>query len=414
MQKAHFDQLLNTILDSHEGTADLFFIVGRPFQVEAFGKLKPVEVKPSVKTLTPFQVERIVNRLIGHDARLVRDLVETGSCDSSYAVPGRCRLRVNIFRQRGNYGIVMRILATKIPTVEALNLPTIFGRMTAEKTGLILVTGATGSGKTTTLAALLNEFNEKLPGHIVTLEDPIEFVHPHKTSTFCQRELGNDFNTFATGLRAALREAPKVIFVGELRDRETTEIAITAAETGHLVVSTLHTINAGQSINRILGMFEQAEQTQMRQRLAETLRYIVAQRLAPKIGGGRQLVMEIMGSNLRTRETVLLGESDERSFYDITAASATYGWQTFDQSILASFKAGLIDEETALAYASRKPIVMRGVDAHKHTLGEGKDENSGLRMAGIHPEPVAPPLSGIAASPPMPAPGTLQMTKPGR
>ena len=406
MQKAHFDHLLNVILNSHEGIADLFFIVGKPFQVEAFGKLKPVVVDPPVETLTPFQVERIVNRLVGHDPRLVRDLVETGSCDSSYSVGNRCRLRVNIFRQRGNYGVVMRILATKIPTFGALNLPPIFGKMTGEKTGLILVTGATGSGKTTTLAALLNEFNEKLPGHIVTLEDPIEFVHPHKAATFCQRELGNDFDKFATGLRAALREAPKVIFVGELRDRETTEIAITAAETGHLVVSTLHTINAGQSINRILGMFEQAEQTQMRQRLAETLRYIVAQRLAPKVGGGRQLVMEIMGSNLRTREAVLLGENEERSFYDITAASATYGWQTFDQSILASFKAGLIDEETALAYASRKPVVMRGVDAYKHTQHQG-EQSSGLRMTSLSDEPpVAPPLP-----PPVAPPLNLQLVK---
>ena len=411
MQKAHFDHLLNTILDSHEGTADLFFVVGRPFQVEAYGKLKPVEVDPPIRNLTGFQVERIVNRLIGHDSRLVRDLIETGSCDTSYAIAGRCRLRVNIFRQRGNYGIVMRILATKIPTVGALNLPPIFEKMTAEKTGLILVTGATGSGKTTTLAALLNEFNEKLPGHIVTLEDPIEFVHPHKVSTFCQRELGNDFNTFATGLRAALREAPKVIFVGELRDRETTEIAVTAAETGHLVVSTLHTINAGQSVNRILGMFEQAEQTQMRQRLAETLRYIVAQRLAPKTGGGRQLVMEIMGSNLRTREAVLLGEDEQRSFYDITAASQTYGWQTFDQSILTSFKAGLIDEETALAYASRKPVVMRGVDAYKHAQGEGKDENSGMKMAKLNNDSSVPPPPVPKAPVSAPTLANLQMAK---
>ena len=403
MHKAHFDQLLNTILDSHEGIADLFFIVGRPFQVEAYGKLKPVTVDPPIPCLTPFHLERIVNRLVGHDPRLVRDLVESGSCDSSYAVGNRCRLRVNIFRQRGNYGVVMRILATKIPTLDALNLPPIFTKMTGEKTGLILVTGATGSGKTTTLAALLNEFNEKLPGHIVTLEDPIEFVHPHKTSTFCQRELGNDFSTFSIGLRAALREAPKVIFVGELRDRDTTEIAITAAETGHLVVSTLHTINAGQSINRILGMFEQAEQGQMRQRLAETLRYIVAQRLAPKVGGGRQLVMEIMGSNLRTREAVLLGEDESRSFYDITAASQTYGWQTFDQSIMASFKEDKIDEETAIAYATRKAVVMRGVDQHKHGLNHGKQADSGLRMAAINGDD-AP----AAAPPPMP---TLQMAK---
>ncbi len=398
MQKAHFDQLLNTILDSHEGIADLFFVVGRPFQVEAHGKLKPVAVTPSVPVLTPFHVERIVNRLVGHDPRLVNDLLNTGSCDSSYTVGNRCRLRVNIFRQRGNYGIVMRILATKIPTIDALGLPTVFGKMTNEKTGLILVTGATGSGKTTTLAALLNEFNEKLPGHIVTLEDPIEFVHPHKTSTFCQRELGNDFSTFAVGLRAALREAPKVIFVGELRDRDTTEIAITAAETGHLVVSTLHTINAGQSINRILGMFEQAEQTQMRQRLAETLRYIVAQRLAPKIGGGRQLLMEIMGSNLRTREAILLGENEERNFYDITAASATYGWQTFDQSILAAFKADAIEEETAIAYASRKPVISRGVDQHKHALNQ-KQEFSGLRMSSPTPAETPPPMPAVPAAP---------------
>ena len=412
MLKAHFDHLLNVILDSHEGIADLFFVVGRPFQVEAHGKLKPVQVDPPIPVLTPFHVERIVNVLVGHDARLVHDLIHTGSCDSSYTVGNRCRLRVNIFRQRGSYGIVMRILATKIPTVAALNLPPIFEKMTQEKTGLILVTGATGSGKTTTLAAVLNEFNEKLPGHIVTLEDPIEFVHPHKTSTFCQRELGNDFSTFAVGLRAALREAPKVIFVGELRDRETTEIAITAAETGHLVVSTLHTINAGQSINRILGMFDQAEQGQMRQRLAETLRYIVAQRLAPKIGGGRQLVMEIMGSNLRTREAILLGEAEERNFYDITAASATYGWQTFDQSILASFKAGLIEEETAMAYASRKPVISRGVDQHKHALNQ-RQEASGLRMA--HTTELAPPppplpaaVTAPAAAKPMPS---LQMAK---
>ena len=398
MLKAHLDHLLNTILDSHEGIADLFFVVGRPLQVEAHGKLKPVAVTPAIESLTPFQVERIVNRLIGHNARLVRDLVVSGSCDSSYAVGDRCRLRVNIFRQRGNYGVVMRILATKIPTIEALGLPPVFEQMTKEKTGLILVTGATGSGKTTTLAAVLNQFNLTLPGHIVTLEDPIEFVHPHKTSTFCQRELGGDFNTFATGLRAALREAPKVIFVGELRDRETTEIAISAAETGHLVVSTLHTINAGQSINRILGLFDQAEQAQMRQRLAETMRYIVSQRLAPRVSGGRQLLMEIMGSNLRTREAILLGESEERSFYDITAASAAYGWQTFDQSILAAFKAGLIDEETASAYASRKAVVTRGIDLHKHATNEGK-EASGLRMINRNGAAVeAEPTPALAAS----------------
>ena len=287
--------------------------------------------------------------------------------------------------------------------------------MTGEKTGLILVTGATGSGKTTTLAALLNEFNEKLPGHIVTLEDPIEFVHPHKTSTFCQRELGNDFSTFAVGLRAALREAPKVIFVGELRDRETTEIAITAAETGHLVVSTLHTINAGQSINRILGMFEQAEQGQMRQRLAETLRYIVAQRLAPKIGGGRAAPHgDSWAATCARARPSCLARTSNAAFYDITAASATYGWQTFDQSIMAAFKA---DAD-------------RGGDGHGLRLAQAggrardrpapaRDESEvkeffGLRMSGGTPTTApaaAPPPVPTAPAAPMPALSNVQVRR---
>lgn len=417
MDKAQFDRLLHQILDSHAGIADLFFVVGRPFQVEAHGKLAPAPVQPPVALLTPFHLERIVEVLVGGRPRLIRDLVETGSCDTSYALGDRCRLRVNIFRQRGNLAVVMRILATKVPTVEGLGLPAVFGQMVKERTGLILVTGATGSGKTTTLAALLNEFNERLPGHIVTLEDPIEFVHPHKTSTFSQRELGGDFNTFASGLRAALREAPKVIFVGELRDRETTEIALTAAETGHLVVSTLHTIDAGQSINRILGQFDQAEQDQLRRRLSETLRWIVAQRLAPKVGGGRQLLMEVMGSSLRTREAVLLGEENERNFYDITAAATVSGWQTFDQCILAAFAAGHIEEETALAYSSRRAVLGRQIDSHKHRTGVTKqDVNSGMRLeeaakaaAPIVVPPVAAPSASVAPPPPPPPVPTLRL-----
>jgi twitching motility protein PilT len=396
MHKSQLDRLLTHILNSHDGIADLFFIVGRAFQVEVHGTIKPVAVEPAIETLTPFHTERIVNCLIGQQPRLIRDWVTTGSCDTSYAVGNRCRLRVNIFRQRGNYGVVMRILANKIPTVEALGLPSLaFGQMAKELVGLILITGATGSGKTTTLAALLNAFNEGRANHIVTLEDPIEFVHPHKRATFSQRELGNDFNTFANGLRAALREAPKVIFVGELRDRETTEIAITAAETGHLVVSTLHTIDAGQSINRILGQFEQAEQAQMRQRLAETLRWVVSQRLAPKVGGGRQLLMEIMGSSMRTREAILLGESEERTFYDIISAGTNSGWQTFDQAIVAAFAAGAIDEETAMAYGTRRGTLGRALDQHKHALaaasGHAPGENSsGMRLA-VKPTPPPAP-----------------------
>lgn len=411
MDKAHFDRLLHQILDSHAGIADLFFVVGRPFQVEAHGALMPAPVQPPVALLTPFHLERIVEVLVGGRPRLIRDLTETGSCDTSYALGDRCRLRVNVFRQRGNLAVVMRILATKVPTMTGLGLPAVFGQMVKERTGLILVTGATGSGKTTTLAALLNEFNERLPGHIVTLEDPIEFVHPHKTATFSQRELGGDFNSFATGLRAALREAPKVIFVGELRDRETTEIALTAAETGHLVVSTLHTIDAGQSINRILGQFDQAEQDQLRRRLSETLRWIVAQRLAPKVGGGRQLLMEIMGSSLRTREAILLGEENERNFYDIVASAQPSGWQTFDQCILAAYAAGNIEEETALAYCSRRAVLGRQIDAHKHRVGTGdRKVDSGMRLAADGPPRVAtaaaPGVPPLPAATPAPAPST--------
>ena len=225
--------------------------------------------------------------LVKGDWRLTETLLREGSCDLSYALEGVARFRVNIFSQRGCYSIVLRKLETQIPTVEDLKLPPVFYKMAEEKNGLILVTGATGSGKSTSLAALLNVINSKKSVHIITLEDPVEFVHTHKQATFNQRELGMDFDRFASGLRAALRQAPKVILVGEMRDRETVEIGLGAAETGHLVVSTLHTIDAGQTINRIVGMFEQEEEKQIRIRLAETVRWIVCQRLLPKAGGGR-------------------------------------------------------------------------------------------------------------------------------
>ena len=244
----------------------------------------------------------------------------------------------------------------------------------------MLVTGATGSGKTTTLAAVLNEINTTQAFHVVTLEDPVEFVHPHVNSTFNQRELGTDFDSYPNGLRAALRQAPKVILVGEMRDRETVEIAMTAAETGHLVLSTLHTIDAGQSINRILGLFDQAEEKLIRQRLADTLRYVVSQRLAPRTTGGRQLIMEVMGSNLRTKEAIGLGEEEGRTFYEIIEASETFGWFTFDQSIIQAYEAGQLDEETALLFASKKGKVIRQIDLIKKSRGEEKNKVSGLRL----------------------------------
>jgi len=274
----------------------------------------------------------------------------------------------------------MRRLQTEMPTLASLNLPPIFQDLVQEKNGLILVTGATGSGKTTTLAAVLNEINLTKAVHIVTLEDPVEFVHKHKKATFNQRELGTDFDSYPNGLRAALRQAPKVVLVGEMRDRETVEIAITAAETGHLVLSTIHTIDAGQSIGRILGMFPREAEKQIRLRLAETLRYVVSQRLAPRQGGGRVLLLEIMGHNLRTKETVALGEGESRDFYDIITDSASFGWMTFDQSIARSYEADLISEENALLYATRKGIVQRNIDQIKKRRGLDIEVSTGLRL----------------------------------
>ena len=372
------------MIESYEGISDLIFVVGRPLQVEAQGDLKSVKTAHNIRALTPTQIERIALNLMHDDSRLIGDLLRKGSCDCGYGINDRARFRVNIFRQRGNWSIVMRRLQTETPSIHGLNLPPIFKEMTMEKNGLILVTGATGSGKTTTLAALLNEINRNKAVHIVTLEDPIEFVHRHQQSTFNQRELGLDFDTYPNGLRAALRQAPKVILVGEMRDRETVEIALTAAETGHLVFSTLHTIDAGQSINRILGMFPRDEEKQLRLRLAEMLRYIVGQRLAPKRGeDGRVLITEIMGNNLRTKEAVALGEGEGRDFYDIIQDSYTYGWMTFDQSLVRAYEAEMISEETANLYATRKGVMQRNIDQIKKQLGIATETTAGLRLDGV-------------------------------
>ncbi|HXT39492.1 MAG TPA: PilT/PilU family type 4a pilus ATPase [Candidatus Angelobacter sp.] len=380
MRRNELDFILSKMLESQQEVSDLNFTVDKPLQVESFGELVPVPLDPPLEKLTPFQTEMTAMNLIGGSRRLTEDLLRTGSCDSSYTLSSKARFRVNIFAQRGNYSIVLRKLNTQIPTLESLFMPEIFQQIAKEKTGLILVTGATGSGKTTTLAALLNEINEGKSIHIITLEDPVEYVHPQKKATFNQRELGIDFNSFASGLRAALRQAPKVILVGEMRDRETVEIGMTAAETGHLVLATLHTIDAGQTINRIVGMFEPEEQEQVRVRLADTLRWVVSQRLAPKIGGGRTALLEIMGSNLRTKESVQLGESEGKTFYEIIEASYTFGWRTFDHAALDAFEEGLVSEDTALLYCTKRSVVSRGIDNVKKQRGDATSDGSNLRM----------------------------------
>jgi twitching motility protein PilT len=387
------------MLDSHKDVSDLNITVDKPLQVETAGQLVPVAIEPPVDRLTPFQTETIALNIIAGSRRLTEDLLKTGSCDASYSLTGKARFRVNIFSQRGHYSIVLRRLSTKIPTMAELKLPEIFKQVAQEKTGLILVTGATGSGKSTTLAALLNDINEHKSIHIITLEDPVEFVHPQKKATFNQREMGTDYNSFATGLRAALRQAPKVILVGEMRDRETVEIGLSAAETGHLVMSTLHTIDAGQTINRILGLFDQEEQKQMRLRLADTLRWVICQRLAPKIGGGRVALLEIMGSNIRIKDSITYGESEGKTFYEIIEASNTFGWKTFDQACLDAYEQGLITEETALAYCSKRGPTSRGIDNVKKKRGQATTTLTGLQMKKSEEEtpPPAPPppLTGL-------------------
>ncbi|MGZ4983992.1 MAG: type IV pilus twitching motility protein PilT, partial [Chthoniobacterales bacterium] len=295
MRLPDLDKILSAMLKTYDGISDLNFSVGHPLQVEDFGELKPILVDPPIEALTPYQTEQIALMLMQGNRRLLYDYFTGGSCDCSYSVQDEARFRVNIFRQQGHFSIVLRKLQAETPSIESLGLPKIFHEIAKEKTGLVLVTGSTGSGKTTTLAALLSEINETQPVHVVTLEDPIEFVHPARKATFNQRELGHDFNNYPNGLRAALRQAPKVILVGEMRDRATVEVALMAAETGHLVLSTLHTVDAGQSINRILGLFSLGEERQLRIRLADSLRYIVSQRLAPKEGGGRHLLTEVLG-----------------------------------------------------------------------------------------------------------------------
>jgi len=362
MKKQEIDLILTRMLDAHKSVSDLNLTVGKSFQVESDGELVTVKMRPSFKELTPFQTEFFALNLINSDRRLTENLLSQGSCDLSYSLPGKARFRVNIFSQSGYHSIVLRKLESKIPTIEELNLPDAMYKISQERNGIVFITGATGSGKTTSLAAILNEINENKSVHVVTLEDPVEYQHPHKKSTFNQRELGIDFDTYASGLRAALRQAPKVILVGEMRDRETVEIGLNAAETGHLVLTTLHTIDAGSTINRILGMFHIEEEHQVRIRLADSVRWAVSQRLLPKIGGGRVATFEVMGANLRVQDVILNGESEGKTFYNIMQDGTAFGMTTFDNHIIGLYEQGLINRDMAISFSSRKGVVGRGID----------------------------------------------------
>lgn len=380
MKQPEINYWITAMLQRHDRVSDLNITVGKTLQVERDGQLVSVEVQPPVAELTPFQTEVFALNLVGGNRRLLRDLVTKGSCDLSYSLDEKVRFRVNIFSQKGYYTSVLRKLETKIPSIGSFNFPHAFTKMAHEVNGLVLFTGATGTGKTTSMAAILNRINEERPVHIVTLEDPIEYVHPHKKATFNQREMGDDFDTFANGLRAALRQAPKVILVGEIRDRETLEIALTAAETGHVVFSTLHTIDTGQTINRILGMFEQDEQPQVRNRLADTIRWVVSQRLLPKVCGGRVAALEILCTSLRVRDLIINGETEEKTFYNVVKEGSTREMRTFDQHLIQLFEVGLITEQSAILYSSHRSEIKRGLDTIKSSRGESTSSIDDLRM----------------------------------
>ena len=344
--------LLLMMLKTSPKVSDLFFSPGRPPLVELNGKLEPV-AGPGLKPLTPDDTRRIAAELIGNNKTAVATLRESGSCDVSYSLPGASRFRVNVFMQRGSCAVVMRVIPSKIPDFASLNLPEELTRIADLRNGIVLVTGPTGSGKSSTLAAIIDYINQKHRYHILTIEDPIEFLHSHKNSIIHQRELHSDTPSFALALRAALRQAPKVILVGEMRDKETIEIAMEAAETGHLVMSTLHTIDASKTVERIVGVFPLAEQHALRGRLAKSFRYIISQRLIPrKDEVGRIAAIEILKATLRTREYVEKGEAEGKTLLDAMRVGTTEGMQHFDGEIDRLIRAGVIDYEVGMAYAT--------------------------------------------------------------
>jgi twitching motility protein PilT len=343
--------MIRAMLDESAGVSDLIFSPGRPPQVERYGQLAAVAIA-DLPLLGPEHTCRVARELISGNEQALRNLKEQGACDLSYSIPNYARFRVNVFRQRGTFAVVMRVIAPTIPTLQDLNLPLSLREIGALKNGIVLVTGPTGSGKSSTLAAIIDLINETRADHIITIEDPIEFLHLHKKATVHQRELHSDTPTFGLALRAALRQAPKVILVGEMRDRETIEISLTAAETGHLVFSTLHTIDASKTVDRIIGTFEAGDQHAIRTRLAASFRYFISQRLIPKIGGGRIAVLEILKGTMRTRDYIATGDVEGKSLLDAMRDGELDGMQYFDGEIEKLVRDGVISLATGLLYAT--------------------------------------------------------------
>ena len=357
---ADFGEVLRRMLAVSDKVSDLIFSPGRPPQVELIGRLQPVHI-PGLEKLTPAHTAGISKLIIsshlraGHNAAAAQNLEQYGSADVSFSVPGLSRFRVNIFMQRGTHAIVMRVVPPRVPRFEDLNLPEQLKSIADLKNGIVLVTGPTGSGKSSTLAAIIDLINETKYYHVVTIEDPIEFLHIHKNSTIHQRELYSDTSDFARALRAALRQAPKVILVGEMRDRETIEVALEAAETGHLVLSTLHTIDASKTVDRIIGVFPKNEEKVIRTRIAQAFRYIISQRLLPRADGrGRVAAVEILKATSRTKEYIERGESEGKSLTDAMEQGEQEGMQSFDGVIENLIRRRVVTKEDAIAYASNQ------------------------------------------------------------
>jgi twitching motility protein PilT len=384
--------IIEQMLLISENVSDLNFSTGQKPQVEINGVLYPTSPL-GLGRLSAFQTEMIAMAILRDNAEAARQLAKFGTADLSYSISGRCRFRVNIFLQRSSYSIVMRVIPFNIPGFDALNLPDELTNICNIRNGIVLVTGPTGSGKSSTLAAVIDRINEMKSYHIVTIEDPIEFLHKHKKCTINQREVGSDTKDFASALRAALRQAPKVILVGEMRDLETAEIALEAAETGHLVLSTLHTIDAAKTVDRIIGLYPKNEEKIIRMRLAQTFRYIVSQRLIPRADGkGRVAAVEILKSNPRTREYIEKGESEGKTLLDAMKDGEIDGMQDFDTVIRRMIEKEMISLEDGLSFATNQNnllLQLRGLSSTED-------------YANAQPKPAQPSV----ASPPVPTPNS--------
>lgn len=375
--------ILERMLLVSDKISDLNFSVGQLPQVEINGKLTPVQPL-GMQKLTPYQTEIIAMALMHGNPDAAERLARTGTADLSYSLPSRARFRVNIFQQRGVYSIVMRVIPTDIPTINSLGLPDQLSEIAELRNGLVLMTGPTGSGKSSTQAAIIDLINEKKHYHVVTIEDPIEYLHSHKSSTINQREVGHDTRDFPSALRATLRQAPKVILIGEMRDFETTEIALEAAETGHLVLSTLHTIDASKTVDRIIGLYPKNEEAVIRTRLAQTFRYIISQRLIPRADRrGRIAAVEILRSSPRTREYIETGEADGKSLLDAMRDGKLDGMQDFDTVIKYMVETGCVSLEDGLAFATNQNnllLSLKGVTATEEYTQRG---GGAIPMSGI-------------------------------